>query len=46
MSLKTLFDDGLISMEDALKASDAPDDLRLMLRGVVKGTARSVVGGY
>lgn len=44
MSLKELYDGKLISMEDALAASDSPDDLRLAMRGVVRGTDRRVAG--
>jgi twitching motility protein PilT len=38
MSLKDLHERGLIALDDALAASDSPDDLRLALRGVVRGT--------
>ncbi len=38
-SLRSLCEDGMVSEEDALQASDNPDDLRLMLRGVTRGTA-------
>ncbi len=40
MSLKTHIDAGRISVDDALAASDNPDDLKLALRGVTKGTDR------
>jgi twitching motility protein PilT len=37
-SLKSLCSDGYVSEEDALQASDNPDDLKLMLRGVTRGS--------
>jgi twitching motility protein PilT len=42
MSLKSHIDAGRISVDDALAASDNPDDLKLALRGVVKGTDRGL----
>ncbi|HYC77331.1 MAG TPA: PilT/PilU family type 4a pilus ATPase [Planctomycetota bacterium] len=39
MSLKSHIDAGRISVDDALAASDNPDDLKLALRGVTKGVA-------
>ena len=41
-SLRSLLEADLISIEDALRASDRPDDLKLALRGVVRGTDRGV----
>jgi Tfp pilus assembly pilus retraction ATPase PilT len=38
MSLKYLYDAGLISVEEACAASDSPDDLRLAMRGIVRGS--------
>jgi twitching motility protein PilT len=38
-SLLSLVRNGLVSEEEAMEASDAPDDLRLALRGVTKGAA-------
>jgi twitching motility protein PilT len=40
MSLKSHIDAGRVSVDDALAASDNPDDLKLALRGVTKGTDR------
>lgn len=40
MSLKAHLDAGRISVDDALAASDNPDDLKLALRGVTKGVER------
>ena len=45
MSLMGLHEAGLVTKEDALRASDEPDDLRLAMRGVVKGTDHTVMGG-
>jgi twitching motility protein PilT len=42
MSLKGHLDLGRVSVEDALAASDNPDDLKLALRGVVKGVDRKL----
>ena len=38
MSLQSLYERGLITMEDACAASDNPDDLKLSIRGVVRGS--------
>ena len=38
-SIVQLYRDGLITYEDALAASDNPDELKLELRGITKGTA-------
>jgi len=38
-SLKKLYQDDLISLEDALAASDSPDELRLELKGIYKGAS-------
>ena len=40
MSLKSLHDQGLVGLDDALLASDSPDDLKLAIRGVVRGADR------
>ena len=37
MSLKSLLEQKLVSLEDALAASDNPDDLKLLIRGVENG---------
>jgi twitching motility protein PilT len=42
-SLVQLYRDGLISYEDAMAASDNPDELKLELRGITKG---SVAGDF
>ena len=39
MSLRSLYEGGLVSLEDALAASDNPDDLKLLLRGIESGTS-------
>jgi twitching motility protein PilT len=39
-SLRGLMDAGLITVEDALAASDNPEELRLAMRGISKGTDR------
>ena len=36
-SLIRLFEDGNISLEDALSASDNPDELQLQMRGITAG---------
>ena len=36
-SLKQLLEAGLISEEDALAAADSPEELRLELRGIMRG---------
>ncbi|MCA9319232.1 MAG: PilT/PilU family type 4a pilus ATPase [Planctomycetes bacterium] len=41
MSLKSLYEQRLISLEDALSASDNPDDLKLQIRGVQTGVSAS-----
>ena len=38
-SLMRLYRDGLITYEDAMAAADSPDELKLELRGIRKGTA-------
>lgn len=38
MSLRNLHKEGLVSLEDACGASDSPDDLRLAIRGIVRGS--------
>lgn len=40
MALRCLVDEGVVSADDAVAASDAPDDLRLLLRGVSRGSDR------
>ncbi len=40
MALKTLVDEGMVTADEAIGASDAPDDLRLLLRGVSRGSER------
>lgn len=37
-SLKVLYTQGLITMEDAFAAADNPDELKLELRGIIRGT--------
>lgn len=44
MSLKSLYDDGRITLEDAIDNSDAPDDLQLAIRGITRGTSSSLIG--
>lgn len=39
-SLRSLMDVGLISVEDALAASDNPEELKLAMRGISKGNER------
>ncbi|MEZ6197619.1 MAG: PilT/PilU family type 4a pilus ATPase [Planctomycetota bacterium] len=41
MSLLNLYNQGLISLEDALAASDNPDDLKLSMRGIETGMSGS-----
>jgi twitching motility protein PilT len=43
MSLKSLHEAGYISFEDACAASDSPDDLRMSLRGVTRGSDRQTL---
>ena len=38
-SLVHLYRDGLITYDDAMAASDSPDELKLELRGIKKGAA-------
>ena len=38
-SLRVLYQNELISLEDALSASDYPDELKLELKGIYKGTS-------
>jgi len=42
-SLKQLFEGGVISYEDAMAASDNPDELALVLRGITKGSASAAL---
>jgi twitching motility protein PilT len=42
-SLRRLYDSGVISLEEALLASDTPDELRLEISGVTKATRLSGV---
>ena len=44
-SLAGLVRDNLIELDDALAAADSPDELRLALRGITKGTATTRVKG-
>ncbi len=41
MSLKGHYESGLVSLEDALAASDNPDDLKLIIRGIQTGISAS-----
>ena len=41
MSLKSIYEAGLCSLDDAIAASDNPDDLKLLLRGIQTGTSGS-----
>jgi twitching motility protein PilT len=43
-SLIRLFQAGNISLEDALAASDNPDDLKMQMRGITQGATNSRVG--
>ena len=43
-SLIRLFQAGNISLEDALAASDNPDDLKMQMRGITQGTASRPLG--
>ncbi|MAG55801.1 MAG: type IV pili twitching motility protein PilT [Planctomycetes bacterium] len=43
MSLKKLYEDGMVTLEDACAASDNADDLKLAIRGVVRGTDHKVL---
>jgi len=36
-SIKRLYEDDLISLEDAMKLADNPDELKMELRGIMKG---------
>jgi twitching motility protein PilT len=38
-SIRILFESGIVSYEDAMSASDNPDELALALRGITKGSA-------
>ena len=40
-SLRKLFEEGIVSYEDAMSASDNPDELALELRGITRGSASS-----
>jgi twitching motility protein PilT len=44
MSLKGLYEQKLISLEDALAASDNPDDLKLLIRGIETGRSTVRMG--
>jgi Tfp pilus assembly ATPase PilU len=37
-SLKRLYETGLISLEEAMGAADNPDELKLEIRGIQRGT--------
>ena len=39
MSLKELVESEIVSLDDALQASDNPDDLKLALRGIQTGSS-------
>ncbi|MFT7617982.1 MAG: twitching motility protein PilT [Planctomycetota bacterium] len=41
MSLRKHYEDGIISLDDALAASDNPDDLKLIIRGIETGAGSS-----
>ena len=41
MSLKILYENTMVSLEDALAASDNPDDLKLSIRGIETGSSAS-----
>ncbi|MBI4612950.1 MAG: PilT/PilU family type 4a pilus ATPase [Planctomycetes bacterium] len=43
-SLKQLFEDDLVTLEDALAAADNPDELKLEIRGITKGTQSGMYG--
>lgn len=45
MSLKSLYEQKIVSLEDALAASDNPDDLKLIIRGIETGKSASRLGG-
>ena len=40
-SIMTLYRDDLLSLEDAMKLADDPEELKLQLRGIVKGSRAS-----
>jgi len=44
-SLKNLFESGIIAYEDAMSATDNPDELALVLRGISKGSSGSRMDG-
>jgi twitching motility protein PilT len=44
MSLRNLHDRELVTLEDACAASDNPEDLRLAIRGVTRGSQRLSMG--
>jgi len=44
-SLIKLFESGNISLEDALGASDSPDELKMQMRGITQGGAPVLQGG-
>ena len=46
MSLQSLYEEGLVTLEEACMASDSPDDLRLAVRGINKGNNNFSVGRY
>ena len=39
--MKKLYQDDLVSLEDAMGAADNPEELKLELKGVTKGTRSS-----
>ena len=43
MSLKALYEGGLVTLDDACAASDRADDLRLAIRGVVRGSDHRMI---
>ena len=43
MSLKGLYEEGLVTLEDACAASDRADDLKLAIRGVVRGSDHRMI---
>ncbi len=45
-SLKFLYQNQLISLEEAMAGADNPDELKLEIRGIVRGTKASDMGGH
>jgi Tfp pilus assembly ATPase PilU len=39
-SLKTLYENNIISLEEALSAADSPDDLKLEIKGITRDVHR------